>query len=169
MTNRPKSKLENILSGDEEPPFVEGSAKQGLLGGSAKEKEADDSAKEAPVFGPGSTDGPGRQLEHNRTKEILELEAKLNRDVKEQDHKQEMDKTEKRHARDMNIGAAVFIALLVLMISVLLVIVSFGITIPLLGITGANDKELQKLAISSLGPLAGLSIGFFSGKIKWPG
>lgn len=145
MTNKP-IKLDNFLSGGVNPPFAIGSVKP---------------------FGPGSAEGLDKQLEHNRTKEILELEAKLKREEKEQAHKQTMDITERTHARNMNIGAAGFIALLVLMISVLLVIVSFGITIP--GIKGTNDKELQKLAISSLGPLAGLSIGFFSGKIKWPG
>jgi hypothetical protein len=43
------------------------------------------------------------------------------------------------------------------------------ISISWLGITGSNNSDVKKLAISSLGPLSGLSIGFFSGKIKWPG
>lgn len=108
-----------------------------------------------------------RFLEHAREKELAH--QALEKQKLEFD--QNMITIEKRHARRMNIGAALFIGFLVLSISLILIVVSFGVSIPWLGIQSPKDPDggLRKLAISSLGPLAGLSIGFFSGKIKWPG
>jgi hypothetical protein len=153
VTNKPKENLENLI----------GSGQTGFPGGDAEGQ----GYTQGSAFRPGNASDDW--ADHQRNKEIRELDAKISRDQEEQKHKQAIELKERSHARHMNIGAATFIALLVSIISVLLAVVSLDISIPWLGITGSNNSDVKKLAISSLGPLSGLSIGFFSGKIKWPG
>ena len=153
MTNKPDDNLEDLLN----------SGQTGFSSRSAQEH----GYKQGSAFRPGNASDDW--ADHQREKEMRKLEAEIEREERDQNHKQAMEVRERRHARHMNIGAATFIALLVSIISILLALVSLDISIPWLGITGSNNSEVKKLAISSLGPLSGLSIGFFSGKIKWPG
>lgn len=96
---------------------------------------------------------------HSRAIEREDASHKRNEDTKKQDHIRQMEIRLHNHNTRINY-------VLIAIVSVL-----FGFSVFVLGRVVSNkteDPAIRREAVSVLGPLVGLALGFLSGKIKWP-